>query len=148
MVSSGSILAEGAGTGLAVTNNITAASTVITNATTTTLQVSSVATTSRLIISTNILAQNPYATSTFLGGASLAETGGTVGVGTSSPARTLGVNGGIFVTSNATTTLQLYSTLTTAGTCIQMVNPAGTMYRIYVNTANAPVLVTEAGACQ
>ncbi len=70
----------------------------------------------------------------------------SVGIATSSPGQEVGIAGDVLITSAATTTLNLFSTSGTAGSCLQLRAPNGLRYRLYVNDSAA--LVTEAGDCQ
>lgn len=71
---------------------------------------------------------------------------GNVGVGTTTPAENFAVNGDAFMSSSATTTLYIHSTGSGMGGCIELMNPAGSKYRIYVSNAGA--LTVESGTCQ
>lgn len=72
---------------------------------------------------------------------------GRVGIASTTPSNTLGVEGNAMFISAATTTITISSTGAVRGGCIQMENGAGTtMYRIYVVGAGNALRV-EAGAC-
>lgn len=71
------------------------------------------------------------------------DTNNRLGIGSSTPATELSVQGA----ANATTTIHLGTGGSiTNGSCVQMYAPNGTAYRIFVN--NSGVLITVAGTCK
>lgn len=64
---------------------------------------------------------------------------GAVGIGTTSPNSLLSLG------SSATTTIEIGSTSSTQGSCLQMYSPNKTAYAVYVS--NAGTLTTKAGTC-
>ena len=75
------------------------------------------------------------------GNITMANNGGSVGIGTTSPVSILSVTAG----ANATSTLHLGKNTTGYGTCVQHYNPAGSPFREYWD--NSGVKVEEAGSC-
>ncbi len=73
---------------------------------------------------------------------------GRVGIASTTPSNTLGVEGNAMFISAATTTITISSTGSVKGGCLQMENGAGTiMYRAYINGPGTGWTV-EAGTCQ
>lgn len=66
---------------------------------------------------------------------------GTGAFATSTPS----AMGDVVISSSGTTTLMLGSTSGTKGTCLQMLNSAGALTRVYIL---GTTLVTEAGSCK
>ncbi|MDO8594718.1 MAG: hypothetical protein Q7R93_04375 [bacterium] len=72
---------------------------------------------------------------------------GSIGVGTTTPAKKLGVAGDGFFSSAATTTLYIHSTGTNKGGCIELTAANGTTkFRAYATTTGP--LLLELGNCQ
>jgi len=71
---------------------------------------------------------------------------GSVGIGTTSPAKTFATNGDGFFSSSATTTLYIHSSGGSKGGCIQLTGANGTQYRAYATTTGP--LMLEVGSCQ
>jgi hypothetical protein len=104
------------------------------------------------VSATNFSATTTTATSTFRGGAIIATGGGSVGIGTTTPIKSLSVVGDVLIGGSATTTLSVTSSSATAGSCIQLrAASSSTMYRLYIGTPpgslTAPPLVVEVGQC-
>mgnify|MGYP001610367834 FL=1 len=62
----------------------------------------------------------------------------------------MGVVGDVLVSSGATTTIKMHSTLTGTGTCLEMRTPLGVTVRIYPSASGTPsgyAMVVEAGVC-
>lgn len=107
-----------------------------------------------------INATTTSATSTIAYGLTTATGGGGFGVGTATPAATLGVIGNAYVADTATTTITVQSTSATQGGCIELEAPAlaGGWVRLYAGSgllatsssgaASSPGLVFEAGRCR
>ena len=96
-----------------------------------------------------------YATSSIYASSTMAVTGATrlystFGVSSTTPSEEVGIVGDVAMGSDATTTLNISSSLVDTGGCINMRNPANNnMFRIYITTGNASSsLRVEAGACQ
>lgn len=133
------------------------------NATGTTASFINFASTTSLSAS-NLISINGGGTSTIANGLTVGTSGGTFGVGTSTPGQEVGIFGDILQSSGATTTHTVYSTSGTQGGCIELESPsvAGEWVRVYVggfgatNTASSAViqadgralLVVELGRCQ
>lgn len=81
---------------------------------------------------------------------------GGLGVGTTSPAATLGVAGNAIIADSATTTLTMHATTGSFGGCIEFKasSPAGAYVRIYAGAGPTAVgagtigLVVESGRCR
>lgn len=113
------------------------------------------------VTASNFTATSTTATSTFNGGLSLAESAGTLGIGTSTPgnAANVGIEGQeVYQSSGATTTLTVTSSSATQGGCIQLLHPqSGQYWRLYIGSdgnglgggaAGSDGLVIEVGECQ
>lgn len=100
----------------------------------------------------NFSATTTTATSTFRGGALLASGGGSVGIGSTTPIKTLDVAGDVLIGGTGTTTLSVTTSTATTGSCIQLrAASSSTLYRIYIGTPQgsltAQPLVVEVGQC-
>ena len=73
---------------------------------------------------------------------------GRVGIGTTTPAKEFGLVGDSYQSSNATTTLYIKSTDATKGGCIELEDPTGLTYRIYIDVSGSSTLRTEVGTCK
>lgn len=86
------------------------------------------------------------ATSTINYGIRLSDVGGSVGIATTTAARTLSVGGDGLFGGAATTSVAITSTTATVGGCIQLKATDGTMVRIYATTTpNTTALYTNGG---
>jgi hypothetical protein len=104
----------------------------------------------------SLTATSTTATSTFSGGATVADSAGALGVGTTTPAvsSSLGVAGDAYFGAGATTTVTVTSNTSSVGGCIQLMHAnSGAYWRVYIgsgaqgDTANDG-LVVELGECQ
>ena len=112
------------------------------------------------IMATMFTATSTTATSSIAYGLTVGTSGGTLGVGTSTPGlgKEVGILGDIFQSSGATTTQTVHSSSGTQGGCIELEGVDGTWVRIYAGrgssaTTSAGItigvgLVFEEGRCQ
>lgn len=98
-------------------------------------------------------ATSTIATSSFSNGLLVATSAGSVGIGTTTPLKTLSVAGNILAgTGTGTTTISIPSNGSGVGSCIEMrAASSSNMYRIYLGSiaanAGASPLIAEVGSC-
>lgn len=73
-----------------------------------------------------------------------------VGIATTSPGEEVGIAGDVLMSSGATTTLRMHSTLANTGSCIQLRGTNGVNFRVFASatTSSYGFLQVEAGNCQ
>lgn len=104
----------------------------------------------------SLIATSTTATSTFSGGATVADSTGAFGVGTATPAvsSSLGVAGDAYFGAGATTTVTITSNTDNVGGCIQLMHAnSGVYWRVYIGAGaqgatTGDGLVVEEGECQ